>query len=185
MGIPALRSGGQLISESSGKAEILNYQFESIFTNENPMVNPWLNKMKTFSSRSRWCSCSNSQIAKQLAPALTHIFNKSLVTGILPADWLSANISSIFLKKGIEPLPPITGCMSLTPICCKLFEHIGLPVQHSNIMRHFSEHQILTDRQLGFCANFSCQSPLVLTVNNLAKSIDTKTSVCQHDYYGL
>ena len=49
--------------------------------------------------------------AAQLAPALTHIFNKSLTTGILPEDWLSANISPIF-KKGIEPLlPTIDRCL--------------------------------------------------------------------------
>ena len=34
MGIPALRSGGQLVSESTSKAEILNHQFESVFHNQ-------------------------------------------------------------------------------------------------------------------------------------------------------
>ena len=39
MGIPSVRNGGQLVSESSVKEDILNHQFESVFTNENPMAN--------------------------------------------------------------------------------------------------------------------------------------------------
>ena len=37
--IMGIRNGGQLVSESSVKADILNHQFESVFTNENPIVN--------------------------------------------------------------------------------------------------------------------------------------------------
>ena len=195
MGIPALRSGGQLVSESTGKAEILNHQFESVFTNENPMVNLPTQQVhppmpEIIVSEEGVFKLLNEQdenkapgpdgvpakilklFAAQLTPALTHIFNKSLTTGILPEDWLSANISPIF-KKGDRATAANYRPVSLTPICCKLFEHI----LHSNIMRHFSEHQILTDRQHGFRANHSCESQLVLTVNDLAKSIDAKTPV--------
>ena len=38
--------------------------------------------------------------ATQLTPALTHIFNKSLSSGDLPSDWLLANITPIFKKRG-------------------------------------------------------------------------------------
>ena len=41
--------------------------------------------------------------SKQLAPALTNIFHRSLDTGTLPDDWLKANVSSIF-KKGDKHL---------------------------------------------------------------------------------
>jgi hypothetical protein len=39
------------------------------------------------------------QCAKQLAPSLAIIFQSSIDTGVLPKDWLNANISSIY-KKG-------------------------------------------------------------------------------------
>ena len=134
--------------------------------------NYWASKTKT-KLQVRMVFLQKSKLfAAQLAPALTHIFNKSLTTGILPEDWLSANISPIF-RKGDRATAANYRPVSLTPICCKLFEHI----LHSNIMRHFSEHQVLTDRQHGFRANHSCESQLVLTVNDLAKSIDAKTPV--------
>ena len=122
MGIPALRSGGQLVSESTGKADILNHQFESVFTNGNPMVNlptqqVHLPMPEIIVSKEGVFKLLREQdknkaprpdgvpakilnlFATQLAPALTHIFIKYLTTGVLPEDWLSANISHVF-KKG-------------------------------------------------------------------------------------
>ena len=138
--------------------------------------NYWESKMKTkLQVRTVFLQKSSNYLLHswpQLLPCLTHIFKKTLTTGILPWDWLSANISPIF-KKGDRATAANYRPVSLTPICCKLFEHI----LHSNIMKHFSEHQFLTDRQHGFRANHSCESQLVLTVNDLANSIDAKTSV--------
>ena len=36
------------------------------------------------------------QCAKEIAPALTSIFNDSLQTGAIPKDWRDANITPIF-----------------------------------------------------------------------------------------
>ena len=54
--------------------------------------------------------------------ALTLIFNKSLRTGVVPSDWLIANISPIFKKELYTPsnYRPV----SLTSMCCKVLEHI-------------------------------------------------------------
>ena len=196
VGIPALKSCGELISDSKGKAEILNQQFESVFTNEDPLVNipsqhvfptmpdfviaqkgvvKLLNGLDENKSPGPGGGVSTKILklyATELTPALTHIFNKSLSPGDFPSDWLLANINPIF-KKGDRATASNYRPVSLTPICCKLFEHIV----HSNIMHHFSEHQVLTDRQHGFRSKHSCESQLILTIDDLAKSLDMNVPV--------
>ena len=44
-------------------------------------------------------------------------------------------------------------------------------------MRHFSEHQVFTDRQHGFRSKHSCESQLILTIDDLAKSLDMNVPV--------
>ena len=43
-------------------------------------------------------------------------------------------------------------------------------------MNHLNEHNILSDNQHAFRKRRSCESQLVLTVNDLAKNLDTNTS---------
>ena len=44
----------------------------------------------------------------------------------------------------------------------------------SNIMKHMEQHSILTDAQHGFRKHRSCESQLVITIQDLAKSIDDR-----------
>ena len=105
-----------------------------------------------------------------LAPTLTHIFNKTLTSGTLPSDWLTANILPIY-KKGDRTAAANYRPVSLTPICCKVLEHI----LHSNIMQHLDKHKILTDRQHGFRTHHSCETQLIQTVHDIAQSLDRRT----------
>ena len=68
-------------------------------------------------------------------------------TGDIPDEWRAANVSLIF-KKGEKYNPANYRPVSLTYICCKLMEHIGLLV--SNIKTHLEEHDILYQWQHGF-----------------------------------
>jgi len=110
--------------------------------------------------------------AEELAPALSVIFQKSIDTGDLPKSWLKANISPIF-KKGDRTLASNYRPVSLTSICCKTLEHII----HSNIMKHFDQFSILTDKQHGFRRKHSTESQLILTTNDIAKSLNNKSQV--------
>ena len=195
MGIPALRKQAKLFSDSKTKAELLNDQFESVFTNEDPMVN--LPNQRVYPPMPDFVIHQNGvlkllsnldankapgpdgvpgkilkQFAGELSPALTHIFNKSLVTGQLPSDWLTANITPIY-KKGDRAVASNYRPVSLTPICCKLLEHII----HSNVMGHFNKYHILTNRQYGFRKQHSCESQLLITVDDLARALDSHTPV--------
>ena len=106
--------------------------------------------------------------ATEIAPALATILRKSLETGQLPEDWRNANISPIFKKRRSQRLPSNYRPVSLTSICCKVMEH----VIRSNVMDHLDKLNILTDNQHGFRHNRSCESQLILTTNDFAKSLD-------------
>ena len=62
-------------------------------------------------------------LARELAPVLHYIFDQSLNSGDLPADWTLANVAPIF-KKGSKLQAVNYRPVSLTCITCKLFEHI-------------------------------------------------------------
>jgi hypothetical protein len=53
--------------------------------------------------------------------------------------------------------------VSLTTICCKLLEHIIT----SNIRKHLSQYKILHDSQHGFRGKRSCQTQLVISIQDL------------------
>lgn len=52
-----------------------------------------------------------------------------------------------------------------------------LQSMHSSIMRLFDQHNILSDMQHGFCKQRSCESQLILTIQNLAKGLDDNTQI--------
>ena len=58
--------------------------------------------------------------------------------------------------------------ISLTSITCKVLEHII----HRNIIYHLDQRRILTDVQHGFRKSRSCETQLIKTVNDLAKSLN-------------
>ena len=92
-------------------------------------------------------------LAKELAPVLHYIFDQSLNSGDLPADYTLANVAPIF-KKGIKFQAVNYRPVSLTCITCKLFKHIVC----KHILGHLEEHGILTDLQHGFRTGRSCET---------------------------
>ena len=85
------------------------------------------------------------ECASELAPVLTFLFNQSLATGIVPADWRDANVFALH-KKGPRDAPENYRQISLTSVISKILEHIV----YSSISNFLEEHAILTPRQHGF-----------------------------------
>ena len=106
------------------------------------------------------------EAAQELAPILTLIFQRSLDTGIVPEEWRKAWIVPIY-KKGDKHLPGKYRPVSLTPITCKVLKH----VIHSSIMSHFDQHNILCDNQHGFRKKRSCETQLIVTIQDIAKNL--------------
>ena len=114
------------------------------------------------------------EVATQISPALTLLFNASILQSIIPADWKDALINPIYKKgknnRGIaENYRPI----SLTSVTCKLLEHII----HSNIIKHLEANTILSEKQHGFRKRRGCETELVMVVNDFAKILNNSQQV--------
>ena len=108
-------------------------------------------------------------ISNEITEAMTPLFKISLIQSDIPEAWKDALISPLFKgeKKDwnkAENYRPV----SLTSISCKVWENILL----SNIMKYLQNNNILADLQHGFRKHRSCQTQLIKTVNDLAKSIN-------------
>ena len=148
-GVAPLKSNGLLHQDSTKKAEILNEQFTSVFTSdasddysntylEGPSIPPISNIIVDENGVAKMLRKINAkkaggpdllpcillkELADELAPIFTHIFQSSLDTGDLPTVWKTANVAPIY-KKGPVSEPANYRPVSLTCIPCKLLEHI-------------------------------------------------------------
>ena len=191
-GISPLKDNGRLFNASKDKADILNRQYQSVFTHEDPdstipdpdgdpfptmqpftVIEEGVRKLLQ-KSNPRKASGPDmipawllKECAEDLAPILAIIFNKSLQIGTVPEDWKTANVSAVF-KKGQRYDPANYRPVSLTCLCCKILEHIIV----SNVMKHVDKHSILSDCQHGFRARRSCETQLVTLQHDLASALD-------------
>ena len=71
-------------------------------------------------------------------------------------------------KKGDKHDPKNYRPISLTCICCKLWEHIIA----SSLMKHLEDSNTLYDLQHGFRSSRSCETQLISFVQDLAQSVN-------------
>jgi len=114
------------------------------------------------SQQKRWPVCQCLQL----------IFQASLTQGSVPSDWKKANIVPVF-KKGDRANPGNYCPIALTSVCSKVMEHIV----HSGIIKHLEQHDILSDQQHGFPKNRSCETQLILTVNDRARNVNNLSQI--------
>ena len=93
----------------------------------------------------------------------SQLFQATINQGTIPPEWKEANVVPIF-KKGDKSHASNYRPVSLTVVTCKMLEHIIC----SSIHKHLEKHRILTDAQHGFRKKRSCESQLMLTVQDLA-----------------
>ncbi|MGB1915940.1 MAG: RNA-directed DNA polymerase, partial [Paracoccaceae bacterium] len=114
------------------------------------------------------------EFANQIAPGLTLVMQASLHQSQIPQDWKHALVAPVFKpgkndKSKAENYRPI----SLSSVSCKVMEHII----HSSIISHLDSTNVLTDTQHGFRKNRSCESQLILTVHDSAKSLNDSKQI--------
>ena len=100
-------------------------------------------------------------LSDEVADILIMIFQASLDQGKKPQDWKKVFISPIF-KKGDRHKPANYRPVSLRSICCKILEYIV----HSHVITHLDDDHLLNDAQHGFRKHCSCESQLILTVQD-------------------
>ena len=192
-----MKTNDGLATDSKTKANALNSQYQSVFTNEDtttipdkgtspyppmPDINITTNGIEKLLTNLNASKASGPDLipirilkeaAPQIAPVLQVILTQSYETGILPKDWLHANIVAIY-KKGNRSLPVNYRPVSLTCVVTKLMEHI---IFHS-IMDHLDPLEALAWYQHGFRKKHSTESQLIITLEKVARTLDSN---CQTD----
>ena len=159
-----LKENGRMHADPKEKTNILNRQYKSVYTKEDtnnvpsPSGQPYqpmeeitvtehgVSKLLLKINPRKACGPDmiSARILKDLAvelpPLLTAIYQKSFDCGEVPEDWRSANITPVF-KKGDRFKASYYRPVSLTSLCCKIQEHIIT----SNILKHLEDNSILTD----------------------------------------
>ncbi len=85
------------------------------------------------------------ELQDELAPALAVVFTKSLEEGVVPQDWLEANVTPIY-KKGTKSLPGNYRPVSLTSVTCRVMES----KLRDEITGHLTRNKLIKDSQHGF-----------------------------------
>ena len=188
---PLKSSDGVTYTDSTAKANILNKQFSSVFTDESLINVPEKGPCPYPSTDSITVSPAGVKklleglnihkspgpdgipsrllktLATELTPILTILFQATLHHGTIPLDWKKANVTAIF-KSGERNKASNYRPISLTSITCKILEHIIC----SQIMSHFDRNNILTDAQHGFRKRRSCITQLIISTHELLTGID-------------
>jgi len=190
-GVSTLKAHGTVATDSLSKAEMLNHQFRSVFTQEvltdMPTMgpSPYAPMPQVVVSRQGVLSCLQKldpnkasgpdgiparllkMSAENVVGMLTFIFQQSISLGSLPQDWKTANVAPLF-KKGSRSKPENYRPVSLTSICSKILEHILA----SSMWSHLDEHHIISDSQHGFRRNRSCESQLTLVSHDTCEALN-------------
>ena len=103
--------------------------------------------------------------AKELSVPLSHLFNLSLRSGVMPTIWKSANITPIHKNSNKEFVENYRS-ISLLPIPAKCLERLV----HTAIYAHISPY--LSEWQHGFVKGKSCETQLVLTHHQWVTALD-------------
>ena len=119
------------------------------------------------------------ELCEEIAPIIQVIFERSIQTGKLPAEWCRAQVSPIF-KKGDKTSAANYRPISFTCILCKVLEYI----MASHLVKHFDKHDLLYDLQHGFREKRSCDTQLTMLFEDLARntSVGKQTDLILLDF---
>ena len=209
-GIDTLKTNGKSFQKDTDKANVLNEQFQSVFTAKSPLPLSSLCTMRlqevehSIPEGTRGSRCHGEmddiqistqgieklllnlkphkaagpdnirpivlkELHKEIAPILQKLFTVSLSSGRLPDIWKHANVAPVY-KKGPRADPANYRPISLTSILCKTLEHIVA----SSIVKHFTKHDLFYELQHGFREKRSCQTQLVMLVEDLMRAANQK-----------
>ena len=190
-GVSVLKRDSIYHIDQKEKSTILNGQFGSTFTKEDMNAMPSMSgslysKMRSFAINNKGVlkllkdlnplkaqepdailSRFLKECAEEIAPALTLVYQALQQQRTISDDWKKALVTPISKngdKSDLANYRPI----SLTSICCKTMEHII----HSQVMQHLDIHKILCDPQHGFRKRRSCDSQLLVTIQDISAYLD-------------
>ena len=199
---------GEIVRDATEKAEVLNTQFQSVFTPPSPpslsslcegfmsptdipsmprieITTAGVDKLLTELKIHKAAGPDNIKpiVLKNLhlviAPTLQVIFEKAYTTQQTPEEWRKAYVTPIY-KKGKREDPANYRPVSLTCVVSKLMEHIIV----SSLMRHMEGNSLIHDNQHGFRQRRSCETQLIDFIHKLSSSMHdgTQTDIVVMDF---
>ena len=105
--------------------------------------------------------------ASIVAPSLTAIFTKSIITGVYPTEWKMARVTPVF-KKGIKSNLNNYRPISVIPVVSKVFEKIV----YDQLYQYLNDNQLLSSCQSGFRSLHSTLTALLEATNSWSVNID-------------
>jgi hypothetical protein len=188
---PALLSNdGKIISDSLAKAEALNDFFASVFIKDDGLNPNWnitlsdnllsdvefeeyiifkkIEKIpsKLSSGPDSIPSLLMKKCALTLAKPLSKLFSESFNQGILPNDWLLADVTPIFKNKGSNSNVNNYRPISLTCVPCRIMESVISDAIRFHVMDKISASQH------GFLSGRSTVTQLLETLEDWTLSLD-------------
>jgi len=112
------------------------------------------------------------ELAAEVATPLQMIFQSSISSGTIPQSWKMTNITPIF-KKGDKRDPSNYRPVSLTCIVSKILERII----RDNLIDHFRQNHLLSDKQYGFLTGRSTTIQLIRVTEDWTKCLDRCSAV--------
>ena len=105
--------------------------------------------------------------ASVVAPSLTSILSKSILTGIYSNDWKTAKVTPLF-KKRIKSDPNNYRPISAIPIISKVFER----TVYNQLFHYRDDNKLLLGCQSGFRSLHSMLTALLKATNAWSVNID-------------
>ena len=179
--------------KAADKARIMLEEFKSVFTIEDMTFIPWLgpikptipvlqihsagvlkllNQLKPHKVAGPDCipKCVLKELSNEFAPLLTALFNQSVKQGKVPREWTQAFITPVYKKGNVHKASNYRP-VSITCVICILLEHIIC----KHISNHMEKHNLMNSLQHGFRKRHSCETQLLLTLDDLIMSYNRKT----------
>ena len=193
---PLKDSAGNVMTDDTAQATVLNEQFVSCFTREDMSTTPVSTQKfdpaesgppltsitvdsetvsKKIAALNPDKSCGPDkihartlkEISTELSEPIAIIFNKCLSEHVVPDDWKMSNVTAIF-KKGDKTDPGNYRPISLTSIICRILESI----LRDAILLHLRQHKLINNSQHGFWPHRSCATNLLEFLEIITKLID-------------